>query len=376
MCRERPGPRCSDGGWKRYQKAKTNFELVNASYQSSLEQHSGDTERVPRRLRAKMSRASNRLNAAQQVYWATPHGQDELRERQGRYQAQLDSNFPSGAPEDESTSEYLRWKNLDSSVRRTEKRINEGIERRRGSYSDLKLVKGERRVLREQATARGGHLGRNAHPLSEANATSMREQLDAHGVSLREWNEDDVSRASSWVEHGSDASFRANTTVRPFQQGRDEDGNRVQLGRVLDDVKPVSRTIRVNSPDGQVVEARHDIFLTKNDNGQYIVSVRSRAVSSWEDASPIDNTKQDLGHLLTDRRLSHVESKHVYSVSTSKAEAKRSMTQAKRSHRSAQVTALMGRDILTARAARRSTSLQRRGIVIWHRFQNPAYAGA
>lgn len=372
MCRERPGPRCSDTGERRFNRALTHFTAVSQRYEAALLRADGDPSRVRARLRKQMSKAQNRLNAAQQVYWATPRGQALLRERVESYQDRLDTQFPSGEPDSSNRVAHLRWSNLNNSIVRDTNRIDEGIARRASGYADLHMVKGERRVLRQQATVRGGHLGPNAHPLTPERAAALRESLTASGVKLREWGVDEVARAGNWVEHGSDTGFVEHATARTFRVGRDEEGNRIEVGNKVPGVAPLSRLMRVNSPDGQVVEGRHEVFVTQNQSGKYVVSVRSRAVASWEDAAPIDQTKQDLGHLISSTAPSRaVESKHIHAVSDTLEGAIAKRDEAVRIHRSAQVTAAMGRDSLVSRAGRRSLPLQRRGIVVWHRYVDP-----
>lgn len=372
MCRERPGPRCTQSGRHRYEKAHTNYSYVRGLYTQALDARNGDRSRVPAAISGRLDLATNRMNAANLVYWATPGGQKELAEDIQASEERLAENFPDGVPQDVSSGDRERHSHLQRRLASATNRRNEGIARRENSYADLKMVRGERSALREQATARGGNIGSNAHPLSPARAEELREDLDAAGVQLREWGPEDVSRAGTWVEAGSSPRrFSANARLRPFPRGRDEDGRTIQVGSTVEGEKPQQIMVRLNTPDGQVVEGVHALHLTKNDDGKYVVSARSRVASSWEDASPIDRTKQELGHIVTDPTSGKAESKMVIGTATSKREAKRILAEAKRNFNAAQTTALMGRDILTSRAQRRSSALQRRGFVVWHRYANP-----
>lgn len=375
MCRSRPGPRCSNTAQHRYNKASENFERVKAQYDSALERAGGDRERVPRRIRAKQSLASLRLNAAHQVYWATPAGQKFLKEEIETQREALDA-FGEETFQPSDTSDRARLhRSIRAKLTRASNRLAEGIERRTNSYADMHLVKSERRTLRTQATARGGNISRNAQPLSAPSAAELRSRLDAEGITLREWDENDVSRASSWVDRGvTGNTYKKNPRLRAFERGRDVDGRIITLGSKVEGEEPVSRLIRLNLPDGQVVEGRHDFHLTKNEDGKYVVSARSTVASSWEDASPIDNTKQQAGHLLSSgSRAGRAEAKMIIGTATSKTEAKRILAAAKREFDPARVTALMGRDILVSRAERRSTALQTRGFAIWQRYASDKY---
>lgn len=368
MCRERPGPRCSNGGSKRFNKAKRHHDAVRERYLAAEERG-----HVPSRLSKQMSKARLRLSAAERVYDQTPDGQQRLRERIEATRLDIESRFGGVVPAagTEARDQY----NVSNRHREAlTKRLEDGISGREGSYKDLSLVKGERSRLRRQALARGGEMGPNGHPLSQDMQAVYRGE--AEGMRLRRWNKEDVTRAASWIEHGANPAYHRNANLRPFERARDDEGYMVELGAKVDGEEPFSKRVRLNTPDGQVVEGRHDVFLTKNEEGKYVVSLRSTVASSWEDASPIDVTKQDLGHILKERALiSRADHKSVVGTFTSKAEAKRAVTRVKREFDYAGTTARMGRDALVTRVARRNSELQRRGIVIWHRFQNPAYAG-
>jgi hypothetical protein len=369
MCRARPGPRCSNGGIKRHDKAVRNLDQIQQRYDRAVDDRG--EERVPKRLKDQLKRAELRLNAAQNVFWATPQGQENLRENITNAEATLATYGDSApAPRTAARAEYTR---VQRALTVSQNRLREGISRRSNSYSDLAMVSNERSALRKESLNRGGEMGSNAHPLRPETAEARRET--AGSLNIREWEEADVERASTWVETGANPNFVRNPRVRPFSHARDENGSRVQVGTKVEGEEPYSKVLRLNTPDGQVVEGRHDFHLTKNDAGQYVVSVRSTVAASWEDSAPIDVTQQGLGHILADGTgIGRAESKMVVGTYTSKRAAIAARTQAKRDFQADKVTALMGRDTLASRAGTPSRALQRRGIVVWHRYANTVTA--
>jgi len=369
MCRARPGPRCSPSGLDRWNKAIRRYTVVHERYAAA--EAAGGT--IPRRLRQQMSKATLRKNAAGLVYWTTPTGQDQLRVNVEVAETELASRFGSSnaMPDASNAEDHRDYVRLTNRVRTNRTRLEEGVARRANSYADMYLVKDERSILREQATARGGHMSANAHPLSSSQAAAMREGLTARGVTLRSWDNADVARASSWVEHGSaPLRYRAAPEAVPAVRGRNANGEMIQIGSAVEGEPAQSKMLRVNSPDGSVVEGRHDFHLTKNSSEQYVVSLRSHVATSWEDASPIDVTKQELGHIMTNTTVGTSDSNMIVGTYSTLTAARAARTSAKRSFSAPKVTAIMGRDVLTERAEGSENSLQRRGIVVWHRYNN------
>lgn len=369
MCRARPGPRCSPSGLDRWSKAIARYSVVHTRYAAA--EAAGGT--IPRRLRQQMSKATLRKNAAGLVYWTTPNGQDQLRLNIENAESALAARFgsTSATPDTSNASDVREYTSLTRRIITNRARLEDGIARRANSYADMYLVKDERASLREQATARGGHMGANAHPLSATQAAAMREGLTARGITLRSWDESDVTRAASWVEHGSAPTrFRANESLTPAARGRAANGEMIQIGNAVQGEPAQSKALRINSPDGSVVEGRHDFHLTQNDAGQYVVSLRSHVATSWEDASPIDVTKQELGHILTNENVGKSDANMIVGTYSTLTAARAARTSAKRTFNAPKVTAIMGRDILTERAGSSEDTLQRRGIVVWHRYNN------
>lgn len=369
MCRARPGPRCSNTAAHRYTKAVNYYDRIAEQVNRQREQ--GRT--VSEALKSKQTLSILRLNAAQQVFWATPAGQAELETLAETARSERQRRFPLGMDNESMTPPALEYRRLKNAEDRADKRRAEGIRRRANAYADMRLVGTERRGLRAQATARGGNIGPNAHPLTQSSAETLRNNMDTAGISLREWSPDDVSRAKDWVDAGAARDeYFYNRRVRPFAHGRDLDGQRIQIGNTVRGTSPQSKLVRLNTPDGQVVEARHDFHLTQNDQGTYVVSMRSTVASSWEDASPIDDTKQQVGHLLKpDSKAGRAQAKYVLATADNLSEANAKLEAAKDEFKAEPVTALMARDTLTSRSRRRSTALQTRGFAIWHRYAQP-----
>lgn len=358
MCRHRPGPRCSYEGVKRFQKAVGHFNHIKTLYDAEAERREGTVS--PRR-RAQLSNASRRLDAARRVYYATPGGQTALRQEIARVEGELEGvPVPTpGTPAADAHSKKTR------ALATMKTRLTQGVERRRKSYADLSLVGNERRVIRDESRNRGGEMGFHAHPMARSSREAhMATAADPQSITLREWSDADVANATSWVESGADPGWRKNPRLAPPRRV----GDVTDIGDAVEGEEPQVKYVRVNSPDGQVIEGRHSFHLTKNSEGKYVVSLRSTVSSSWEDASPIDKTTQELGHVLKNREIGHTEGATVVGTFTSKTEARHKLADAKRNLDYAGTTAKQGRALLVRRAARAGSSLQRRGIVVWHRY--------
>lgn len=358
MCRKRPGPRCSYEGVKRFTRAADHFRRIKELYDGEAERREGTVS--PRR-RAQLSNASRRLDAARRVYYATPQGQGALRTEITRIEGEIEgvARPTPGTPEADTYSKKTR------ALSTMKTRLTQGVERRRNSYADLALVGDERRLIRDESRNRGGEMGFHAHPMARSSREAYAETADAPTrLSLREWSDSDVANAQSWVESGADPGWRRNPRLAPPRRI----GDTTDIGEAVSGEEPQVKYVRVNTPDGQVVEGRHSFHLTKNSEGQYVVSLRSTVASSWEDASPIDKTTQELGHVLKNRTIGYTEGASVVGSFSSKTEAKRQLAEAKRSLDYAGTTAKQGRALLIRRAGRTGSALQRRGIVVWHRY--------
>lgn len=365
MCRARPGPRCSYDAGKRHLKAVNNHNWLTQKVEWYVDQ--GRTP--PKRLRVRYNLGVRRLEAAQRVWWSTPRGQEELKENIEQITETLEAQYPHGAPDVLESDAFSEYSVLIAEQERFTLAKEEGRTHRINSLADMKLSSAdERRSLRQQTTARGGRISANAHPVSAEVAAGIAEGLEVESLRLRAWNEHDVARASSWVEQGADPGLVDNNRLRPVRTVRDEEGSLIPVGDKVEGISPRSRLIRLNTPDGQVVEGRHDFHLTKNSRNEYVVTVRSMVGSSWEDASPIDVTRQQVGHIISDSSRHMSQHKQFVGKSTSLEEAKEIFNNAQSEFDAAKVTAIIGRDRVVHSARRSNDTLQRRGINVWHRY--------
>lgn len=387
MCRARPGPRCSNTAGKRWASANDYFQAVKSEYLDAVDHVDENGGVVPPRVEKRYRQAQLRYEAAKKVYWASPAGHRDLSDqierhdeeiaRQNEHLATLVAQSEQN-PDDESLRSRIRLARVGLDGERGRRAVLEAtlagaVKSREDSYRDLALVRDERSHLRRQNLARGGVMGPLGHPLSEEKQVEYRERMNLtpEPLELREWNDSDFDRASTWMDPGSTMnSFEKNWRLRPFSQAKDRHGNVVELGETVEGEHPHSRMIRLNTPDGQVVEGRHDVHLTQNAEGKYVVGVRSIVGASWEDASPIDKTQQELGHILAgstvDRRA---EGKYVVGVYDTLAAARGARTRTERDFDAAKTTAVMGRDVTMKRFALASQKPQRRGLPVWWRYR-------
>lgn len=359
MCRARSGPRCSSEGKKRYDRALNHFERINTLYEKEKAEH--PKGKVSKRRALQMENARRRLDAAKRVYYATNAGQKDLHNQKRVLEASLDF-IPES--DDRTTTEYRDRVKVNAKIKALEDARLEGVKRRSLSWEDYHLCSHERTSIRNESRERGGMMAPNAHPMSKANIIVPAEGRES-GLSLPSWDKSHVKNARSWVEAGANPGFKERATVRPPKKV----GN-VEVGteRVL---PSVSRPIRVNTPDGQVAEARIDVHCTKNDAGKYVVSTRYTVASTWEDSAPIDVTSQSLGHILTgDTGVSKRYSITAESFDSKEAAEKAFRATKKRVNREAPgKVAIMARESLVSRLNKGGdVPLQQRNIPVWFRY--------
>lgn len=285
MCRARPGPRCSDTGSRRMHAATNHFAAMTARDTQIVE--SGRTPTA--RQRRSTLNAGKRVEAAKRVYYATPAGQRSLRE-------DIESDYNHLNTLEIGTAGSLQRDAFERAQRRVERReqaLEEGVERRQGSYKDLALVKGERSQIRDVNRARGGTMGPNGHPTSQK-LTDAEKSVRNRALSFKPWDDTQVARAESWVETGTETQWQENDATNPPVSIR---GSDVEIGREKA-VPSSSKAFRMNCPDGNIVEARFDTHITQNSDGKYVVTTRQSVAASWEDASGIDQTTSQLGRLM------------------------------------------------------------------------------
>lgn len=289
MCRARPGPRCSNSARIRRDRARKALQRVQmqaAQYRRDNPTDDGSPVELPDKLATKMENAELRMEQANRVWYATPKGQEELAHKIAGLEREL-AKMPT---EDEISSpreKKIRQEQV-ARIAASKKMLEQGVERRMNSYADLHDFIEERPKTRQEAINRGADLTPRAQKnLGDKDYTTGEPQ----SLKLEPYTPEQLERASSWVETGADSGWHKGGTFKPPRSI-----NGVELGEKADE--PVSRVVRLSTPDGAVVEARHDVHVTKTKDGTYIVSRRATTAASFEDASPIDKNTQPLGHLL------------------------------------------------------------------------------
>ena len=362
MCRARPGPRCSNGGEIRFNRAIKHLKAMMTAHEAEASLNDGRV--APERQRI-TDNAVRRLKAAERVFFATPRGQKSLEDNENTLSYML-QNMDRGTRFSRARREY---NSVERQLKQARQTRLEGIQSRKDQYADLHLVKGdvhpgfaqsgERRQARDEARARGAKISRLAQPMTQSDMDAALAANPSGALDIKEWPDDVYDRAKNWVEKGTNTGWEENTITRP----KPEYGERV--------APSVSRLVRLNTPDGQVVEGRADIHVTKNSDGKYVGSERLTVASSWEDASPIDVTAQDIGHILSARRgvNRRAGDKATEFRSLAEADAYAKRTRNGLNQRFIKEVARQGREAFVGRAHRAHESLTKRGWVVWPRYE-------
>ena len=362
MCRARPGPRCSHGGELRFNRAIKHLKAMLTAHEAEGSLNDGKV--APERQRI-TDNAMRRLKAAEKVFFATPRGQKSLEENENTLTYML-SNMERGTRFSRARREY---NSVERQLKQARQTRLDGVQSRKDQYADLHLVKGdvhpgfaqsgERRQARDEVRARGGAISRLAQPMSQSDMDATLAADPAGALEVKEWPEETYDRAKNWVEKGTNTGWGENALVRP----KPEYGDRV--------APSVSRLVRLNTPDGQVVEGRADIHVTKNSDGKFVVSERLVVASSWEDASPIDVTTQDIGHIITARvgvnRRAGDKATEFRTQAEAESYARR--TRNGLNQRFVKDVARQGREAFVGRAHRAHEALQKRGFAVWPRYE-------
>lgn len=362
MCRARPGPRCSNGGEIRFNRAIKHLKAMQVAHETEASMNDGKV--APERQRI-TDNAVRRLKAAEKVFFATPRGQKSLEDNENTLSYMLEK-MDRGTQFSRARREY---NSVERQLKQARQTRLEGIQSRKDQYADLHLVKGdvhpgfaqsgERRQARDQARARGANISRLAQPMTQADMDAAIAADPAGALEIKEWPDEVYDRAKNWVEKGTNTGWGENVYARP----KPEYGERV--------APSVSRLVRLNTPDGQVVEGRADIHVTKNSAGKYIVSERLTIASSWEDASPIDVTTQEIGHIISARRgvNRRAGGKATEFRTQAEAESYAKRTRNGLNQRFVKDVARQGREALVGRAHRAHEALQKRGFAVWPRYE-------
>lgn len=360
MCRARPGPRCSNGGAKRIKSARQYHEQVTKSAESEEQRNGQLSDHTKRRLR----NADNRLKAAQRVWLSTPKGQLELQDKIDTAEVEL-SKMSKGTKYSQTRALYNKQKRELEILQRTQR---DSVEARKNQYADLHLVKGdvrnadptqaERRRTRDANRARGGSVNKQGQPSLQREFDESVARDKAAAMAVQPWSEETYDRSATWVEEGTKTGWTSATNARPLPKH----------GKVI--APSQSRLVRLNTPDGQIVEGRADVHLTERNDGKYVVSQRLTVASSWEDASPIDATRQEVGHIIASKRGVNRTAGDDDKEFATRKEAETFFEKSKRSlnQRFVKDVARTGREGLVGRAHKHHEALQKRDWKVWPRY--------
>lgn len=284
MCRARPGPRCSNSGRKRHAAARKNLQKA----QAKADAFASDDKPMPERVASNLHNAQLRMEQANRVFYATPAGQEQL----AAEIKELQNSLPKRKPSPSKKGALKKWRNTQSNIERKNNLLKEGIARRSDSYKDYHEFIEERPTLRQEAINRGAELS----PRAQRNKSGIDYTTgDPAKVKLDSFTDEQLDRAYTWVETGADGEWDTNDTARSPKKIDGEN-----IGKMAAD--PISKMTRLSMPDGSVTEGRHDLHITENDEGKFVVSLRTTVATSFEDASPVDKNTQELGHLLSKTR--------------------------------------------------------------------------
>lgn len=351
MCRPRTGPRCSHSG--RIRRDRANKHLDEIQQRHDHEKANGN---VSARTDKQLRNARRRKDAALRVWEATPKGHEEIQSNIDQLEHKL-TVIPEGKPGTPARREFNK---TNRDLNNAKKRLAEGVKSRKDQYAGYHMTETERRALRQYAMAQGASINKRAQPSNQAHMDEALAANKAEALELRQWSDDFYDdHANSWVEKGTKTSWTANNRVQPPKEAK---GTRV--------TPSTSKAVRLNLPDGQVVEGRADVHVTKNTKGQYLVSERLTVASSWEDAAPIDVTTQDVGHIIASKRGVNRKASTEVATFSSEAEAVSHAEKLRRRTNQSLVkdTARLGREGFVGRAHIVANPVMHRGFVEKQRY--------
>lgn len=352
MCRKRPGPRCSHSGRIRLDRSENHLAKTQAKYDS--EKAAG---KVSARTQKQLDNGRRRHDAALRVYEATPKGHESI-------QSTIDqlSHKVTVLPEGEKGSAERRLFNKTKrDLAASQRRLEEGIGSRKNQYLDYHMVGEERKLTRRYVQAQGGGVNKRAQPSAQSDMDEVLAKERGTALNIQQWPDEVYeARANTWVEKGTKTGWEANPNIRPPKGG---EGERVAV--------PTSKAVRLNTPDGQIVEARHDVHVNKNTKGEYVVSERLTVASSWEDASPIDVTTQEVGHIIASKRGFNRKAQDDVQTFKTEKEATAYAAKVRNSVNQTLVkdSAKLGREAFIGRAHKPHVKLMNRGFVIYPRYK-------
>lgn len=294
MCRARPGPRCSNSGLRRHDAARKNLNKTQQQV-NDHQQEFGEDSPIPEKLAGTLRNAELRMEQANRVFYATPAGQEHLTSQI----KEIQDSLPKRKPSPSKVGARKLWEDKHAKIKELDSQLQEGIARRGDSYLDYHEFIDERPTLRQEAINRGAELS----PRAQRNKSGIDYTTGKPAkVELDDLTDAQLARAGSWVETGADGNWEKNSNIRPPKKIDGEN-----IGEKATD--SLTKMTRLSMPDGSVAEGRSDFHVTKNNDGKYILSLRTTVATSFEDASPVDKNTQELGHLLKNTRGKDVTAK-------------------------------------------------------------------
>lgn len=339
MCKAKDeGPRCSNGGRVRYDRAVRYQSKIQAKVDAEMERRG---ELSPH-TQWQAENAERRMYQAAVVRNATPAGWGQLEAERDIEERRLVNIKKKGT----APGTPGRTKRIASE--RKLARLNNLIEKGKRDREIMRMNKailepGEKRDIRDKMMAQGAEINVRAQRATAKTAANQKDASKDKPLELKSWSREDVSElAPHWVEDRTRTGWTANPAPRSKTKG--------------ERFAPTeSNALRMNTPDGMVSEVRVDIHSVKTAGGKYVIEVRRASSATNLQSSPYDTTGGKLGSILGSgkgqmSRSVVVESKEFDSQASATAFAKK--VKASQSQRMAADLAVESRDALVRWAAK------------------------
>ncbi len=330
MCRAKAeGPRCSYGGEVRVKRA----EKYEAQITKKADNEMASKGKLSPHTEWQLRNVTRRNVAARNVYYATPRGQNALRDEVAIEEQRIASNPLKTAKDKTEANASKRNIKIMSTT------LDRGIRNRKMMYRCDKLAGSEKRLIREKSMAQGGNTNIRAQKAYGTEIDAVKNLDEDTALALSEWKAEDIKDdVSLWTKERTGWEQNDNTKPPTNVEVENAKGEKSKVDTDGEIVAPSrSNIITMATPDGSYAEARYDIHVRKNAKGQYVVSQRYIAASDWRDIGPMDEppadtVEQKAGHLLASKkgRVSRRD-KVSADVFTSKAKALAFATKAQRS---------------------------------------------
>lgn len=282
MCKAKDeGPRCSNGGRIRYERADRYQAKVKAKADAEMARRG---ELSPH-TQWQVENAERRMYQASVVRNATPAGWKQLEAERDIEERRLVNIKKKG------TAPGTPGRTKRISCERKIARLNQLIEKGQRDREIMRknkaiLEPGEKKAIRDKMIAQGAEINSRAQRASAKTAAQQKDLSQDKPLELKSWTRDDVSDlAPHWVEDRTRTGWKANPAPRSKTKG--------------ERFAPTeSNALRMNTPDGMVSEVRVDVHSIKTAAGKYAIEVRRASSSTNLQSSPYDTTGGKLGSIL------------------------------------------------------------------------------